>query len=78
MSSQVAAAISFLPAPKAEDQLEAEAAEEGEPTEYDYRWPKDDVRKALPGWKEVPDAEPDGIAELTPYALEGKGTTAWF
>ena len=26
-----------------------EAAEEGEPTEYDYRWPKDDARRALSG-----------------------------
>ncbi len=42
-----------------------EAAEEGEPTEYNYRWPKDDARRALSGWKEVPDAEPDGIDELT-------------
>ena len=31
--------------------------------------------KALPGWTEVPDAEPDGIEELTPYVLEGKGGT---
>ena len=46
--------------------------EEGEATEFDHSWGKDDPRHKLPGWKEVPDAEPTTLDEIHPYT-EGVG-----
>ena len=49
-----------------------EAGEEGEATEFDHSWGKDDPRRKLSGWKEVPDAEPTTLDEIRPYT-EGEG-----